>query len=97
VLKFIANTAEALGSGPRPSGAFLSFYAVTVCEAVAAAPRVRARRAPAAGRWGARGVAARVSPPRRLAVRASPTRAPRSAPSLRPSLGRGLLPTPPSP
>jgi hypothetical protein len=43
VLRFICQTAEALGAGPAPSRTFLSFYAVTVCELVAAAPRVSPR------------------------------------------------------
>jgi hypothetical protein len=42
VLKFVTATAEALGSGPHPSRTYLSFFAVTACELVAAAPQVRA-------------------------------------------------------
>lgn len=41
VLRFVTKTAEALGSGPQPSRTYLSFYAVTVCEVVGAAPKVR--------------------------------------------------------
>ncbi len=40
VLKFVCATAEALGAGPAPSRTFLSFYAVTMCEVLAAAPAV---------------------------------------------------------
>ncbi|GBF96147.1 hypothetical protein Rsub_08895 [Raphidocelis subcapitata] len=40
VLRFVCKAAEALGSGPHPSRTFLSFFAVTVCELLAAAPQV---------------------------------------------------------